>query len=397
MGGAFISPQIGDATSAYANPAAIANLSFREIYMEMKYNRYTQEVPNYHREWTNYEYKFDGSGSEEFTESETSPSFISFVYPLKRLSFAIYKHELVNYKSNVYTRSFDMGGEWRAIYPTQSDVDVNINDYGVSGAVRILDNLNLGATVRFSHYEMDNELKRFGHDLSKSAWDVNYEESNVRSRWSVSESDDDISFILGVHYNPVKTLKIGMVYRQGPEFEGTEKFENGPSVTGEGYELRDYNNYTFKVPDSYGLGISYQFFDKLTLAFDYVRVEYSDLMDGFEISVAGDDVTSAVSPGDYDIDDANEYHIGAEYNFEKKDIMFSARVGYWYNPDHSIHHIGDDSTWRLIYSGGEDEHNYTFGLGMLYNNIGMDIAGNLSDHYNSFSISVVYQFDDEND
>jgi long-subunit fatty acid transport protein len=225
MGGAFIS-QADDATAAYANPAGLVNLVIPEASMELKYNRYTVNVPNYQREMTNYEYKFDGSGSRDFTESVVNSSFASFVYCFQeqeaespdkaegfkeRIRFAIYRHELVNYESDIHTNVFDMGGKRKnAILPTQSAVDLNINDIGISAAFKLLESgkLNIGATIRFSQYEMRNSLKRYGFDINEDLYKVNYGEKNLTSRWSVDESDSDISFIAGIQFKPVENLVV---------------------------------------------------------------------------------------------------------------------------------------------------------------------------------------------
>ncbi len=173
---------------------------------------------------------------------------------------------------------------------------------------------------------------------------------------------------------------------------------------GEYYRLKSYKNYIFKVPDVYGFGISYKFFKRLTLSLDYVRVEYSDLMEDFEISVNGDTET----PDDYEIEDADEFHAGVEYAFSVKNIPIIVRAGYWFNPDHGVKFKGQDEAFqagdktkeddsfqasRIIYSGGEDEHNYTLGLGTEIGRLGINAAGNISDSYDAFSLTFVYRFD----
>lgn len=398
MGGAFIS-QANDATTAYANPAGLVNLFVPEISVEMKHSEYSLDVPNYYREWTNYEYGFDGGGSHSFSETITNASFMSVVYPFKRMSFSVYRHELVNYESHIHTKAFDMGGEWNAILPTRSDVDLRITDYGFSGAFRVLDQLNLGATVRFSKYEMESEIARYNYDLFTPASDADYSSDNMLSEWRVDADDQAVSFILGLQYKPTDALKIGAVYRSGPEFDSTEVYRSGPANDTAG---NSETPYTFKVPDCYGLGISYLFFDKLTLAFDYVRVEYSDLMDEFQLSVANTGETS----DDYEIEDANEFHLGAEYLLFLDDMVTLSedsaltgailvlRAGYWFNPEHSIRFVGNqqDSPSRVIFSGGEDDHNGTLGLGVILKNFEVDSAVNFSDFYNSVSLTAVYRF-----
>jgi long-subunit fatty acid transport protein len=408
MGGAFIS-QADDATAAYANPACIFMPPYPEVSIEMKQNRYTVNVPNYYRDWSNEEYENDGSGSREFTESLFNASFASYIYPIetksdvfRRLSFAVYRHELVKYEADIHTKTFDIGGKWSPVFPTLQSVDFSITDYGFSFALGELfdGRLALGATLRFSQYEMDNDLKRYNIDPYRPADEKdNTSDENMLSRWSVDdERDDDISFIAGIYLRPFHKLplKMGAVYRQGPKFEGTEIYKEGPATNAASPVSREYD-YTLKIPDSYGFGISYQFAKSFTLAFDYVRVEYSDLMDNFAVSVDEKTVTA----NDYEIEDADEYHIGLEYVmvFENSFIdSLTFRGGYWYNPDHSLQFVSSKQepdiyeSQRLIFSGGEDDHNYTFGLGASFGGLRIDFAGNMSDYYDAYSVSLTYVF-----
>jgi hypothetical protein len=108
----------------------------------------------------------------------------------------------------------------------------------------------------------------------------------------------------------------------------------------------------FKVPDVSAFGISYRFFERLTVAFEASYI-HSQLVEHFQVPLADSIATR------YKVDDAIELHLGAEYVFFVKDVPLAARAGFYTNPDHKIRYTGaprnvDEVSERVLYAGGKD-------------------------------------------
>ena len=102
MGGAFIS-LVDDATAAQSNPAGLVVLTRPEISTEFKYTEFKTRVFNFDSpkllEEVANRRPLTVIG-RDFEDDRFSPSFLSFVYPWNKFTFAVFRHELVNYKSN---------------------------------------------------------------------------------------------------------------------------------------------------------------------------------------------------------------------------------------------------------------------------------------------------------
>ncbi|MGB6647676.1 MAG: hypothetical protein WBG01_03960, partial [Bacteroidota bacterium] len=143
----------------------------------------------------------------------------------------------------------------------------------------------------------------------------------------------------------------------------------------------------FNIPSSIGLGVSYSPIDVLTLSFDVVGVAYSDLTKDFVTTFADDYVTSE----DYTVDNAIEFHLGAEYVLLTRAMGFVFRGGFYTEADNRIRFSGDPlqgadatalfvrRTQAALFQEGEMDYHYTFGVGFLFsNNVQLDLAANLS-------------------
>jgi long-subunit fatty acid transport protein len=148
----------------------------------------------------------------------------------------------------------------------------------------------------------------------------------------------------------------------------------------------------FKVPDVAAAGISYRFFERLTVAFEATFIQYSQLVERFQVPLADSFATK------YKLDDAIELHLGAEYIFFVKDIPFAARGGFFTNPDHKIKYKGgarnaSEAAEGLLYAGGKDRYHGTAGLGVVpFPGFQLDFASNYSKDVLEFSVSTVFRF-----
>src|SRR5205823_11478655 len=136
---------------------------------------------------------------------------------------------------------------------------------------------------------------------------------------------------------PIADLCVGAVFRRGPQFNLQETLLSEPvpsSSAPSSFGRIQVVDFRFKVPDSYGAGVAYRFFDRFTIALDVVRIRYSQLLDNFQVVFPGSEANQ------YKLDDATEVHGGAEYVFFIRRIPVAVRAGFFTDPDHKIRFTG---------------------------------------------------------
>ncbi len=381
IGGAFISIA-DDATAAETNPAGLTILERPEISMVITHVTTKTDVPYSTGSVSGTEVTRE---NREFEDSQTIPSFFSFVYPQDRIAFSVYRQELMRLSLDFHTQGpllYD-NGFFRS-YPVDSSTEIEIVNSGLAVAYSITDSFSMGLSLRISQYEIDSNLSRYDNpdfwDLSR----VDFSESNRRVTVLVNDSETDYSLNAGLLWRPNTLFSFGAVYRSGPEFDSYRMTVPGAALASESPEFTDF---TFKVPDSYGAGVSIRPTGALTISFDIVRIEYSDLMENFQAWLGG------AAAEDFDIDDGTEYHGGVEYIFMVKSKPLALRGGAYLNPEHQMRYTGDDGFLKLNFPEGDDEMHYTFGFGFVpSSHLQLDFAGNISDSSDEYVVSAVYRF-----
>jgi len=372
MGGAFLG-RADDSTAAFANPAGLTNLFSPEIALEYRFNSF--DTP----------YTSGGTypdvDRDRASDNANNFSYLSFVYPMEKWVFALYRQEFMDFNSKFETDSIDLGDEFFA-FPTDNDVDVNIVNYGFSTAFRVSDRVSLGASISYYDYKMDASTFRYDVDGTTLA-----NQQIERGR------DNSWGFSLGALFAATDRLSIGLVYRSTPDFKTNHDHEapNFPAVDFD----RDYK---FDIPDAYGIGFSFQPNDNLTLNFDIMRINYSDLADPvfWAFSEPAPEFGQTIVDG-MEIDDGTEFHLGAEYVLQNKPIAL--RAGVWHDPDHALTDNGpanpEDPNARAnasFFPGGSSETHWSVGFGFFFENFQMDFAADFSKNQDVVSISGVYRF-----
>jgi len=392
LGGAFISIA-DDATASEANPAGLIILERPEVSAEIKVINTKTDVPF---SSTNFADPNAAVIRQDFDETTTSPSFFSFIYPLRRVAFAVYRQELLRFHQTFDTQGSVVPGTGGSrLFPVQSNTDIDIVNSGISLAYKVTDTLSTGISLRFSRFDIDSDLSRFDFQFGAPP---DFSESNRRATAVVNDSETKNSVNIGLLWRPTSRLSLGAVYRNGPEFNSLRMFFSGPAalpIVGDIFgdlfiPATEFTDFTFKVPDSYGFGISYRPTSALTLAFDLVRIEYSDLLRNFQTTLVSD---TAPSPNDFELEDGTEVHGGMEYVFLVKSVPLALRAGAFLDPDHRIRFKGQDPFFRLLFPEGDDEIHVTFGGGIVpTSNFQIDLAGNISSSIKEFIVSSVYRF-----
>jgi long-subunit fatty acid transport protein len=385
MGGAFVAVA-DDATAVVANPAGLVILQRPEISAEAKFTRYTTNVHAHHNSFA--EGLTNSVHSKDFDDNVVTPSFFSLVYPTERLVLAAFVREQLNYESNFSTEGAFLtapNGNVSRLFPVRSELQIQAVNFGLGAGVNLEKQHpllpNIGASLEFSLGRVRARLRRFATQGFFGPPDF----STLLKTETVDGTDMGIGLNVGALWRPVKDLAFGVVYRRGPRYDMTfEEVDQFGLVTKTPFSL--------KVPDVTAAGVSYRFFERLTVAFEASYIEYSQLVDDFKIIIGN------VSRKRYRVDDAVELHIGAEYIFFVKEIPLAARAGFYTNPDHKVRYIGtprngDEVAEGLIYRKGEDRYHVTAGLGIVpFPGVQLDFAGNFSEEVREFSVSTVFRF-----
>jgi long-chain fatty acid transport protein len=386
MGGAFVAVA-DDATAVIANPAGLVILQRPELSAEVKFSRFTNTFAAFSN--TPADAPGENYRSRDFDDSVVTPSFFSFVYPTERLVVAAFIREQINYKASFETNgvfvSDPAGGGAVRVLPARSELEITALNFGLGVGLNLEKEdarlPNIGGSIEFSVGRIRSRLERFGVTSATGPPDF----TNLLSTEGVDGTDVGVGFNIGALWHPVKDLGLGIVYRRGPRYDMTFTFTDSTGATSS-------NPFGFKVPDVVAAGVSYRFFERLTLAFEATYIQYSQLVKNFQVPLA-----DAVGKK-YRVDDALELHVGGEYIFFVKDIPFAARAGFYTNPDHKIRYTGgphdvSEAIDRALYRPGKDRYHGTAGLGIVpFPGFQLDFAGNYSRDVKELSVSTVFRF-----
>lgn len=387
MGGAFTGVA-DDATAVVSNPAGLLILQRPEISAEIKYTRFTNTTGAFTN--TSSEGSAGIFHDRDFDDDVLTPSFFSLVYPTKPVVVAAFARELVNFKSDFQSEGVFLPSAGR-LFPVRSELEITALNFGAGAGIN-LERLhpllpNLGGTIELSNGVVNSKLQRFSVAGVRFFQPPDYSESNVFSTALVSGSDISYGYNVGLLWRPLKDLAIGAIYRRGPRFEMLQTIEDGPAAGA--VRARRIFDFSLKVPDVYGGGVSYRLFERLTLAVDVLQVRYSQLRENFQIVFDRESVRAA----EYRLDDATEVHAGAEYVFFIREVPVAVRAGFFRDPDHKIRFTGEAESQRALFPGGKDQYHYTFGFGFVpIQGLQLDFAANLADRVKEFVLSTVYRF-----
>ncbi len=411
LGGAFIG-LADDATAAYVNPAGLTLLSRPQLSMEVRGTSFTHSFSGSGR--------FNGTPTDMGIDSidnisgvqETNPTddvlgltFFSLVYPGKRWSVGFYRHELTDFKAEYESRGVlitlplddrDFPGQDHRIGPSRGKIGLDVTNVGVSAAYEF-GNLSLGIGLSYYSFLLATTSRKFSGNSGVVSDEPGTlygpadfsEETNLT--WIASEDGDDADWgvNLGFLWNMNQDLTIGGNYRQGPDFEMKRIFRPGPKA---GPDLLDRgvqdDETRFHVPDLYGLGVAYHRSPRARITFDYVRVEYSQLVRDL-ISI---DRVSGPELAFFVVDDSDELHLGFEYFLLNARVPISIRLGAWHEPDHKIRYTGEKPRNVALWRPGKEEMHYAVGFGVTTRTLQLDAAFDYSDRDKTASVSAVYRF-----
>jgi long-subunit fatty acid transport protein len=361
MGGAFIG-MADDATAAYTNPAGLTILTKPEVSIEYKRSEYENTF-----------FDINGTGFD-FDEEADGVSFLSYVIPYKKSTLAVYRHQLVDIQSNY---SIDL-------FQNSTETNLQVITLGLGFGLKLTENFSIGASVGFANldYNFSNE---FFSDASLTP--------PPTFKDYVDGDDQAEHYTVSFLWNPIGEFNIGLVYRSGPEFD--TNFVSLQDLDGDRFfEKSQITKTTLKVPDVYGIGVSYRFPDGLTVAIDANYIEYSDLLKDLVFRGGTTVKQNGLRISDYAIDDTIETHVGLEYVFDMKQMPVAVRFGYSFKPEHRIKYEGPKIDEQFSSPEGEDDHIFSLGFGaVLFEDVQVDLAASFGDYEKEYTASFVYRFE----
>jgi long-subunit fatty acid transport protein len=406
LGGAFTA-LADDATAAFANPAGLVQLVSLEVSAELRHWSYSTpyiEGGRYEGEPTGIGLDtVDGLRTAVSEEQLTGLSFVSFVYPKGRWSFAVYRHQLANFRAQTATQGLFPGEGVPRAFDRRWSTELDIVSYGVVGAYRLSNRFSLGLGIVHFRGRLDAPFEWSLPDdidtLQGVFGPTSYLPERQLANGEMAIEDSDWGLSAGLLWTFAEGWSLGAFYRQGPEFRLVFEVTGGPLAP----EFLD-PEFTpgatiltvatpMQFPDVYGLGLAFRSHDgRLAVGFEWDRVEYSSIFDSFDpvvIESIDDDLDLGI---ELVADDGNELRLGAEYAFLDLKPVLAIRAGVWLDPDHRFRSISDDPEHRALFQSGEDEVHVAVGVGLAFKSFQIDLAADFSDLVDTVSLSAIYSF-----
>lgn len=442
MGGAFLA-LADDATAAYTNPAGLTNLTVggSEVSLELRQWRFANAFTDRgHAEGPPSGIGIDtvdGLVREESESEASGLSFLSVGYVLpKGFTLAVYRHELAKFQSSIESQGPVIGPGTRRggptsdrqlfrIFPARSTIDLEITNYGVSGAYELAGSISVGAGISYYRYKLDSRTERFFRSEQDSDGDNDVDGGddlanrqpggffgpadllgdNLNNIQTQQGDDEDWGINLGLLWKLDRHWSVGAAYRQGPDFDLQARYVYGPKGPHPGQpanpnlcstsRTRDCvgGDGIFHVPDVLGIGVAWSTPSGTTkLTLDYDRVLYSQLTDDL-INLLAREVDD-FDRADYRLEDGGEVHVGFENILAiGSQLVATVRLGAWYDPAHAIEYTGSDGPLRARFQPGEDKVHGAAGAGLVIKeNLQVDVAIDLSGRARTASLSMVKFF-----
>jgi long-chain fatty acid transport protein len=391
FGGAFVA-LADDATAAFSNPAGLAQLLKPELSIEARHWRYSTPYTEGGRaEGLPSGFGIDSTVGLRTKTSDvdiSEVSFLSFVYPARNWSFALYRHSLANFEFFSETQGLFGGGTdccQTRDFDMRATNDMSIMTYGMSAAYRVNDSLDLGLGIIYydGAFVSNATLFRWDDDTVES---FGAENSYLPERTVINEKlhfdDTDIALTAGFLWHLSDSWSIGGVYRQAPQVTFGVELTAGetldPAIPPGTVLLEDSTE--LDMPKLYGFGFSYRDASgRLTVSFQWDHINYSSIVRSLELD-------------DRVMDDADELHLGVEYVFLGSRPVVALRFGAWLDPDHRMRNTSDNVFADALAPRGDDEMHFALGLGIAMPRFQIDAAVDIADHVNTLSLSAIYSF-----
>ncbi len=387
MGGAFLG-LADDASAAYANPAGLTQLVSPEVSVEFRsVSTNTRWLDGGSAQYNGY----DSSGLNYSSQDDRTNSLrsFSFVYPGERVSFAVYRYELVNYDSafesaGAATFTGDGSGYTGNIFAYDVNTAFGIDTYGAAMGIKVNDRLSFGVGLNYYLLDIRTTTDRFSPN-----------DGSVLSREANLDGEGKFGITLGARMTFTDWLSAGLSYRHAPSL-GYDAVLSSQNFPGQAITAATDLN----VPDVFGIGFSVRPSDAWVINLDVSRVFYSQVTEDI-VSLFDSNQETDLDP--LKLDDGTEIRLGAEYTFATQH-PFSLRGGVWRDPAHELVYQGavpnfDPATQNptanaATFGAGRNgsQTHYSIGAGMAFSQFQVDLGADFSDTSDTYSVSGVFRF-----
>ena len=449
MAGAFTSIA-DDSTTALFNPAGLTQLKRPEFALAGKV-----WTDNTHLDWGSgtYALALDPIGGQpvagtqteisrqerDFNSTKAGPAFMSYVQPFKHATFSIYGAQVMNYENSFQRDEIQTGIQYFHICAgfsgsfncstanfysfagfntalTRAQGKINLYRYGVSGAFQIGKRLSLGLTAFYGKLKYHTASQRY------ATASVVSDRFNILNIYEDSEESRP-GFGGGVLYRGDK-IHWGLSYQRGERFS----IQVSPFIPRRTDGVNDCAEFQaaylrcpfstdLKIPDRITAGISMQPNPFITLSADLEGIRWS------QMASKVDAIQPTQYENRYEIKDAYNPHLGAEYVLLADTSPLAVRAGIWWEHGHNlkytgsnqdVHNVlisilddgfgnsllvedvkGGDATTnsrRLLFPGGGSQQHYTAGIGFVVGKIQFDAGYDYAKWTRQFVLSSVVRF-----
>jgi long-chain fatty acid transport protein len=378
MGAAFIG-LADDATASESNPAGLTILTKPEFSVHGRFSSFDSNVPN----------TVTSQGYQAFNDKVGSPSFFSFVLPMKQAAVSVYYQRAGDFRSHSFFEGviYNPSGSNFGNYD-QVQTEFRVENFGVSTAFKLGSKISIGGSARLTRVKLDSLQQT---TFSISALDPPNDVFLFREYLHPNVSKTAFTWNAGILLTPVNQVSFGAVYKKGARFDFSADFiEDFVDGTPTGNTTTEFSRSSqpvpIRVPDVYGAGIALRPRENWTILADVVRVKYSQADAGRFFPNIYQQFGEAPPGADNNreaLADATEFHVGTEYTFSVgNDWLLALRGGYFSDPDHD----------GLATLNSKQDH-FTVGGGVVVKNrLQVDIAGNFAKNIKEALLSFVVRF-----
>ncbi|MBP7865551.1 MAG: outer membrane protein transport protein [Acidobacteria bacterium] len=407
MGQAFIA--LGDdATGSETNPAGLTALVKPQLFAEGRWvvNRFQT-----------LRMVVGEASYDRFSEGTFSPTFLSVVYPLRQWAFGAYRQELANYEVSpsqglvvIHDTRFRLTNQPLQVTPFDTRIRIKTVNYGFSLARRWGERVNLGVSFRATRFTARSVETQSTQYLSPMVATI--DGSTTAILHHLDGDDWAFSWVAGAIVKPRDNLRVGAVYRSGSDHPMHMVYnENLMSVPGNVPLAVTDTEFKLRVPSRFGVGLAYLPTEHVTFTADLIQIRYGELTPSFVHLIQRE------FRDDYAFENGTSVRLGAEYTVFWGRVPVSIRVGFYTDPDNTLHYVGDrhgnDGIWALagvyfpisqiIYNfpaaqravfpeRGTDCH-LTFGTGFTFrNHLQVDWAADVARDRAYLVVSALYNF-----
>jgi long-subunit fatty acid transport protein len=421
MGGAVIAVA-DDPGATFSNPAGLGFLDRPQVLVDMRGTHWDDTSEEHIGEIDGVDTLALGTNLID-ENSVFGLHFVGYAHPVgDKWTIAGSRHEWLSTERDVFakyetTKFPQLEGSGpnvlREGLSTDGRLDMLMDVYSVAAAFAPVERFSMGVTVSAARLDVVSDVHNLTWAIADTDSDGTPDTFLRPVDYETLIDDDQVEFTwaAGLLWRPMDTLALGVVYRDGPQFDLVEKV--GPEGV-RAAALREYLNLagianvqgefinTFALPDSYGVGLSFgpYFADRggqgLTVAVDAVHVEYADLLDGYTAGLNNQLFGSDAIGTKVFLQDQTEYHAGVGYSWTVGfNNAIHVRVGAYSDADHSVLTAGRGPGYGGTV-GRDDVWHGTVGAGFTVKRgfyaFEMDTTADISDLGEQYFGSLLFKF-----